>query len=155
MPKPETNVIQMPLSKKDKRRAEDRWSPQAMKFGYTLLPNLLMRAQGILKITPTQFNVLVQLAEHWWEADKDPFPAKERIAKRIGKSPRQVQRYITELEKKGLIKRTARFLGRKAQTSNSYSLAGLVAKLKALEPDFTKNANLTKRRQKQLEAKSA
>ena len=97
-------VINLPLPKKTRNRAEDKWSPQVMNHGYTPLPNLLLRAQGKLKITPVQLNVLVQLAEHWWEADKDPFPAKERIATRMGKSPRQIQRYITQLEKRGLVK---------------------------------------------------
>src|SRR4051794_36666815 len=102
------NVIQLPTLKRKGRRAEDKWSPQVLKFGYTVLPNLLLRAQGKLGITPEQLNVLMQLAEHWWEADKDPFPAKDTIARRMGKSPRQVQRYITQLEQAGFIKRIAR-----------------------------------------------
>jgi Mn-dependent DtxR family transcriptional regulator len=40
-----------------------------------------------------------------------PFPAKDTIARRMGKSPRQVQRYITELEEAGFIKRVERFTG--------------------------------------------
>ena len=150
-----TNVVPLPLSKKAKRRAEDKWSSQVMKFGYTPIPNLLLRAQGKLKITPVQLNVLVQLAEHWWEADKDPYPAKDRIAGRMGKSPRQVQRYITQLEKKGLVRRIERFGGRKAQTSNAYSLNGLVKKLQAVEPEFTKAAELNKLRRKKLETATA
>jgi hypothetical protein len=62
---PADNVIAMPVKKSVGRRAEDKWSPQALKFGYTALPNLLLRAQGKLGITPTQLNVLAQLAEHW------------------------------------------------------------------------------------------
>lgn len=148
-------VIALPLPKKLRNRAEDKWSPQVMKHGYTPLPNLLLRAQGKLKITPVQLNVLVQLAEHWWEADKDPFPAKDRIATRMGKSPRQIQRYITQLEKRGLVKRIKRFLGRKAQTSNAYSLDGLIAKLKAVEPEFAKEAEQARIRRKRLEAKAS
>ncbi len=146
------NVIPMALPKKARRRAEDKWSPQVMKFGYTPLPNLLLRAQGRLGISPVQLNVLVQLAEHWWEADKDPHPAKDRIAGRMGKSPRQVQRYITQLEKKGMVKRVNRYFGRKRQTSNFYSLDGLVAKLKAIVPEFTKAAEMERLRKKRFEA---
>jgi predicted transcriptional regulator len=148
-------VINLPLPKRTRNRAEDKWSPQVMKHGYTPLPNLLLRAQGKLKITPVQLNVLVQLAEHWWEADKDPFPAKERIATRMGKSPRQIQRYITQLEKRGLVKRIKRYSGRKAQTSNAYSLDGLVAKLKAVEPEFAKEMAQNQLRRKRLEAKAS
>jgi predicted transcriptional regulator len=150
-----TNVIPLPLSKKARRRAEDKWSSPVMKFGYTPLPNLLLRAQGKLKITPVQLNVLVQLAEHWWEADKDPYPAKDRIAQRMGKSPRQVQRYITQLEQKGFVRRIERFGGRKAQTSNAYSLSGLIKKLQAVEPEFTKAMEQNRLRRKKLEAPAA
>jgi hypothetical protein len=141
-----------PLPKKSQRKSEDKWTAAVMKFGYTPLPNLLLRAQGKLKITPLQMNVLIQLAEHWWEADKDPYPAKERIALRIGKSPRQVQRYLTQLEKQGFIKRNARFNGKKAQTSNAYSLKGLIEKLKAVAPEFEKAAEQTRLKKKKLES---
>jgi hypothetical protein len=155
-PSPQTaTVIKLPLPKKTKQRAEDKWSPQVMKLGFTPLPNLLLRAQGRLKLSPVMFNVLAQLAEHWWEADKDPYPAKARIAQRMGKSERQVQRYITQLEKGGFVERIQRYSGRKAQTSNAYSLKGLVQKLKALEPEFTKERELKKQRTKKLEAARA
>jgi len=144
----------MPLPKKAKQRAEDKWSPQVMKLGYTPLPNLLLRAQGKLKLSPVMLNVLVQLAEHWWEADKNPFPAKDRIAIRMGKSPRQVQRYITKLESAGFVKRIERFTGKKAQTSNEYSLAGLIGKLKAVEPEFSKAKEMKKLKSKRLEMAS-
>jgi predicted transcriptional regulator len=111
-----------------------------MKFGYTPVPNLLLKAQGKLKITPMQFNVLVQVVEHWWEAERDPYPAKDTIARRMNKSPRQVQRYLTELENAGMIRRIARYSGKKAQINNAYSFDGLIKKLKALEPEFTKEA---------------
>jgi hypothetical protein len=150
-----TNVIPLPLTKKAKRRAEGKWSSAVMKFGYTPIPNLLLRAQGKLQITPVQLNVLVQRAEHWWEADKDPYPAKDRIAQRMGKSPRQVQRYITQLEQKGLVARIERYGGRKAQTSNAYSLAGLVKRLQAVEPEFTKALEQNRIRKKKLEAPAA
>ena len=109
----------MPLPKKAKQRAEDKWSPQVMKLGYTPLPNLLLRAQGKLKLSPVMLNVLVQLAEHWWEADKNPFPAKDRIAIRMGKSPRQVQRYITKLENAGFVKRISASPGKRLKQATS------------------------------------
>jgi predicted transcriptional regulator len=155
-PKTETaTVIPLHVKKRTGKRAEDKWSPQVLKFGYTALPNLLLRAQGKLKITPMQFNVLAQLAEHWWDADKYPFPAKDRIATRMNKSPRQVQRYITQLEQKGLISRIKRYSGRKAQISNGYSFDGLIKKMKALEPQFTRELEQKRIRRKKLEAAAA
>jgi hypothetical protein len=144
-------IIPLPTKRSGGKRAEDKWSPQVLKFGYTALPNLLLRAQAKLGITPNQFNVLAQLAEHWWDADKFPYPAKETIARRMNKSPRQVQRYITELENAGLIRRIERFSGKKAQINDGYSFDGLIKKLKALEPEFTKAANLKKLKSKKLE----
>jgi hypothetical protein len=149
------NVIPLRAKKQQGRRLEDKWSPQVMKLGYTGLPNLLLRAQGKLKITPMQFNVLVQVIEHWWEAERDPYPAKDTIARRMSKSPRQVQRYLTQLEKGGMIKRIARYSGKKAQINNAYSFDGLVKKLKALEPEFSKEAEQKRLRKKKLETAAA
>jgi len=145
------NVIPLPTKKKQGRRAEDKWTTLVMKFGYTPLPNLLLKAQGKLKITPTQFNVLVQVLEHWWEAERDPYPAKDTIARRMNKSPRQVQRYLTQLERAGMIKRIPRFSGRKAQINNAYSFDGLIKKLRAVEPEFSKEAEQKRLRKKKLE----
>jgi len=150
-----TNVIPLPTKKKSGKRAEDKWTPQVLKFGYTALPNLLLRAQAKLKITPAQLNVLAHLAEHWWEAGKDPFPAKDTIARRMRKSPRQIQRYITQLEKAGLVARIERFSGKKAQINNGYSFAGLIKKLQALEPEFTKAVEQKRLKAKKLETATA
>ena len=148
-----TNIIPLPTPlKKKKMRAEDKWSAKVMKLGYTPLPNLLLRGQAKMKLSPVHFNIVAQLLLHWWDADTYPFLSKETIATRIGKSPRQVQRYLTQLEKKGYLKRLPRYLGKKAQTSNAYSLDGLVAKLKTIEPEFTKAAEQAKLKQKKLEA---
>ena len=144
-------IITLPFPKKDRRRAEHKYSAPVINHGYTMLPNLLLQAQGRLNISHAQFNILVQLIGHWWEADKEPHPAKETIARRMGVSPRQIQRYLTELEKAELIKRIERFKGHKAQTSNGYALDGLVAKLKEIEPEFAKALEQRKLRQKKVE----
>jgi len=150
-----SNVFPLPITKKEKRRAEDKWTPAVIKLGYTPLPSLLLKAQAKLKLNPIQMNVLIQIIEHWWEADKNPFPSKETIARRMNKSPRQIQRVLTTLEKPGHIKRIERFLGHKAQTSNAYSLDGLVKKLVALEPEFRKATEQNKIRRKKVEAGTA
>jgi hypothetical protein len=151
-----TNVIPLPVQPRKKRmRAEDKWSAKVMKLGYTPLPNLLLRAQAKLKLTPLQFNVTAQILMHWWDADDCPYLSKETIGTRIGKSPRQIQRVLTQLEKKGYLKRVPRYFGKKQQTSNAFSLDGLVTKLKAIEPEFTKAAEQARLKRKKLEAASA
>lgn len=83
-------IIQLRISKKNRRRAEDKFGAPVMKLGFTLIPNLLLQAQGRLKISPVQLTVLAQLFQHWWNADDDPFPSKETIARRLGKSERTI-----------------------------------------------------------------
>lgn len=145
-------IIPMPgLAKRDRRRSEDKWTAQVMKLGFTPLPSLLLRAQARLGLTPEQLNTLLQIVEHWWEADKLPFPSKETLARRMGKSPRQVQRYLTQLEKNGFITRIERFNGRKAQVSNGYDLGGLVAKLVSIEPEFKKVTEQHRLRRQKVE----
>jgi len=148
---PTGNVFQLPLTKKQRRRAEDKWSPQVIKLGYTPLPSLLLKAQAKLKLKPVPLNVLLQVIEHWWDADKDPFPSKETIARRMKLSPRQVQRVLTKLEADGFIKRMPRYSGRGQQISNAYSLDGTVQKLKELEPAFTRAKEQNRIRNKKVE----
>nr|WP_192959825.1 helix-turn-helix domain-containing protein [Sinorhizobium meliloti] len=102
-----------------------------------------------------EFNVLVQLIFHWWDADRDPHPAKDTIARRMGLSSRQVQRYLTNLEEAKLIKRIERFSGKKAQIANAYDLSPLVRKLGAIEPEFRKAVEQRRLRQKKVEGGSA
>jgi len=47
-----------------------------------------------------------------------------------------------------------RYFGKKQQTSNAFSLDGFVAKLKAIEPEFTKVAEQARLKRKKLEAAS-
>ncbi len=146
------NVIALPLHKKDQRRAEHKWTPQVIALGYTPLPSLLLKAQARLKLTPIQLNVLLHIIEPWWEADRLPWIAKDTIALRLRKSPRSIQRVITQLEKGGHLKRIERFYGRKHQTANAYDLSGLVKKLVSFEPEFRKAKEQNKVRKKKVEA---
>jgi hypothetical protein len=149
---PSAVIIPLPgMTKKDKRRSEDKWTAQVMSLGFTPLPSLLLRAQARLGLSPDQLNVLLQIIEHWWEADKLPFPSKDMLARRMGKSARQVQRYLTQLEKDGFITRVERYNGRKAQVSNGYDLSGLVAKLVNIEPEFQKITEQHRLRRKKVE----
>ena len=70
-------------------------------------------------------------------------------------SPGSLYPLLQGLEKKGYLKRVPRYLGKKQQTSNAFSLDGLVAKLKTIEPEFTKAAEQARLKRKKLEAASA
>ena len=66
--------------------------------------------------------------------------------------PRQVQRHLAALEKKGLVTRQPRHRGPKQQIANGYSMAGLVKKLEELEPAFRKEREQKRIRKKKLES---
>lgn len=153
--KPTAKVIALPKAApppKPKRRSEQRWGKAVIDRGFTVVPSMLFWAQARLRITPEEFNVIMQLAAHWWDANEDPRPAKDTIAERMGKDPRTVQRYITQLEKKGLVERKERFRpGRGGQAPNGYSLDGLVKQLEALEPEFRKMVELNRDRRRRVE----
>jgi hypothetical protein len=46
------NVIPLPISKKERGRAEDKYTKPVIALGYTVLPSLLFKAQAKLKLTP-------------------------------------------------------------------------------------------------------
>ena len=89
-------------------------------------------------LNPTQLAILLQLYEHWWQAENKPHPGKQRLADRLGIGPRQIQRYIAELEEAGFVKRIERRAPHGGKQTNTYDLSGLVAKLKKIEPEFRK-----------------
>ena len=60
------------------------------------------------------------------------------LAEWLGLSPRQVQRYIVELETAGLVERVERRARHGGKLTNIYDLGSLVARLKKLEPEFRK-----------------
>lgn len=92
----------------------------------------------------------MQLADYWWEADNKPYPSKQALSDRLGIGSRQIQRYIAELEKAGLVTRIERTGDNGGKLSNYYDLSGLVAKLKKFEPEFTAVKNEAKANRKKV-----
>jgi predicted transcriptional regulator len=107
-----------------------------MDLGFCIVPSLLLRAQARLGLNPTQLAVLLHLVDHWWDVSRKPYPSKQRLADRLKLGPRQVQRYIAELEKAGLVQRLERSAPHRGKLSNAYDLSGLVQRLGEFEPDF-------------------
>jgi len=122
----------------DQRLSEsvaERWGDAAA-AGFIAVPNMLVRAQAKLKLTPTELVVLLNILLHWWHSARMPYPSTPAIAKRSGISVRTVQRSVRALEKKGLISRVrtpSRFIdGRNEQTRAKYDLTGLRNQLSEL-----------------------
>lgn len=129
----------IPLAPKaDTRKAsEKKYGKPVMDLGFCIVPSLLMQAQARLGINPVQFNIIMHLADIWWDAAHRPWPKKQLLAERMRMSERQVQRHIAELENAGLVQRIQRTRPGRGKTSNEYDLSGLVKRLKELEPEFT------------------
>ena len=71
--------------------------------GFQVVPDLLLKNQAQLKLSPTDMIVLLNVLMHWWYPDQKPFPRSRSISKRIGVSPRTVQRAIQHLEDQRLL----------------------------------------------------
>jgi len=152
----EGNVVEVAgFAKKRRRRPEDKWTKGLISLGFCTVPSILMWAQGRLEITTEQFTVILQLADFWWDASEPPFPTKEMLAGRMGMGARQVQRHLTALEDKKLIKRVPRYRGPKNQIANGYDMSPLVKKLVALEPEFRKMIEQKRKRRQKVEAKAS
>ena len=156
-----SNVIQLPAAapamsaRVAKLRSEQKWGVEVISVGFVILPSILFRAQAWLGLKATHLALILQLAEFWWYDDQLPWPSKRTLAERMGLSEKQVQRLAKDLEDRGYIRRRSRMTPH-GQTSNAYDLAGLVAKLKTLAPEFieAKKAPRTVERRRRLKVRS-
>lgn len=123
-----------PIKKVYLMQFEEKWGKKNLEMGWTAIPTALFILQGELKLSPVQFNVLMNILLHWWGKDW-PHPSQKSIAHRIGMSPKTVQRAILSIEEMGLIKkqRTSRE-HRKYNGRNIYDLTPLIQKLEELIP---------------------
>lgn len=130
---------------------KERWG-QAVDAGFTPVPNVLLRAQAKIGLSPTDMIVVLNLMLHWWHHDRMPHPRTSAIAKRSGLSARTVQRSLKELEKKGLITRhrgrTEKIEGRFRKQAAHYDLSPLRTRLSDFaqsdqwyRPEVVKNAS--------------
>ncbi len=119
-----------------KSSTERIFGSKVVSHGYTGVPNILLRAQKCLGITPTQFNILVQLLGYWIDPANPPFPSKRDLAQRMGITEQTLRINIKALEEAGFVTRVQRITAAGDYGSNTYRLDGLVQKLRDLVPDF-------------------
>lgn len=93
-----------------------------------LVARALLRSQGKLCLSPAHLNVLLHLVE-LAGSNRIAFLSQEQLSTQMGKSRRQIRRYITQLEVSGFIERVK--IGRELprQQRETYSLDGLIQKL--------------------------
>ena len=100
--------------------------------GFTPVPDILLRSQERMRLTPMELVVLLNVLMHWWEPGDWPHPRISAISDRIGTTPRTVQRAIRTLQDKGLLVHRLPEKRRAGGTIRRYDLSGLVARLQEL-----------------------
>jgi predicted transcriptional regulator len=117
------------------KRAREKWG-LAIDGGFQIVPDLLLRHQGDLKLSTTDIVVLLNLMMSWWIVGQAPFPRANTIAKRMGASERTVQRSLNRLRTLRLIAR-AKVTTDKSEERQAYDLTPLAQRLsKIAEGDF-------------------
>ncbi len=100
--------------------------------GFVPVPDVLIRNQQRLGLSPTEMVVLLNILVHWWRADKLPHPRPSVIAKRIGVTTRTVERAISSMEEKGLMQRLEREKTAEQPAVRRFDLTGLIKKVQGL-----------------------
>ena len=109
---------------------ELKWGREVIRGGFTAMPTMLLQRQVEFGISPLQMNIILNVADHWFDARYLPFPSYSTLSRRIGCCVRQLQRAIKDLEARGFLERQVRFVAVKGQSSNYFSLAKLIEKLR-------------------------
>ena len=139
-------------SPEDKSVLNQKWGKGTMDANYTVIPSALIRGQARLGIDAMELAVLVHLLDHWWQADKMPWPSKKTIAERLKVSLKTVQRAMVRLEQGNMIQRKPRFhKNTGGRTSNEYDLTPLVARLEPIAADMIQAAKEGKKLKKKAE----
>ena len=107
-------------------KLEHRWGKSLIDAGWVGFPSVFLQRQQALGLDPFDVNILLQLADHWWERDNLPFPSKKTLADRIGVKPRTIQRHVARMETAGFIKRIERRHRNGGNKTNRYSFDGLI-----------------------------
>lgn len=114
-----------------RKRVNSIWTEELVEgVGFTPIPAIILERQEALGLDPVDLNIILQLAFHWRERERLPYPSKKTLAKRMGVTARTVQRRLAALEAEGFIKRLSRTLKNGGNDSNEYSLDGLIEKAK-------------------------
>ena len=108
---------------------QDQWGKAAETF--TSIPYVLFEKLAScpplkgseVKLTAPQIFLLLQLISYWWPTRKrHPFPSYAALATRTGLSKKTIGSHLTQLEKKGWLKRIKRWHAGTIYSGWSYDL---------------------------------
>lgn len=111
-------------------RLERRWGRDLINAGWLGLPSVFLQRQNAFAFDALDLNIVLQIADHWWEPDNHPYPSKKSLAERIGVDARTIQRRIARMERDGLIERVPRRSAHGGNKTNVYRLTPLIEKAK-------------------------
>jgi hypothetical protein len=115
-------------SHKPQYRLAAKFGDPILDGGHTAIPNLLLEHYTTLGITLQQMLFIIHIIQFKWDP-RDPYPGMQTIARRMGMSVRQMQRYEHELISKGRLVVTARHSADGKQLTNEYNFAGLMERV--------------------------
>jgi hypothetical protein len=98
---------------------------------YTPIPSAVLVHQARLGLSPQQLCLIAQLQSFQWD-HRLPYPSVTTLARRMGCSRTQVQRYLHELEARGYLRVHPRRRSDGGTTSNAYDLSPLWQQAQAL-----------------------
>ena len=86
-----------------------RWGEEAMRLGFTGVPNLLLRinffakANKLKTLSASELLVLIAISSYWMNHRRLPCPSIKTISEALGRSGRHTRRIIRSLEAKRYI----------------------------------------------------
>src|SRR5258708_4459333 len=147
--RPRKDEQQQPVDQQLQNKLVAKFGARLMKDGFTAVPVLVQRyyrqvpgnalhdreGQPVCEIshmTPTEYAIMVDIWSWWWQADITPWPSVPQIAAHVGKSVRQVQRYISRMQDKGFLICLTQYNSEGKQLSNRYDFTPFLERLVAL-----------------------
>jgi len=132
----------------NENRPYAKWGPAAI-AGWQPLPDVLLKNQHKLDLTPTELVVLINVLSFWWYVEELPFPRISTLAKRMNVTDRTVQRCLKQLIQKGLLTRKSD-IGKDGEMRDVLDPDGLVSALKKLAVDDPAFRHRQEQRQKRM-----
>ncbi len=130
-----------------------KFGARLMKLGFTALPVLvqkhyrsvpgtlfqrevvdeetgeIMQVNEASFMTPTEYAIMTAIWSYWWTNQSTPWPSVLQICLQVGKSERQVRRYLQRLRDKGFMLSLEQYNGEGKQISNRYDFTPFLKRL--------------------------
>ncbi len=122
-----------PLSESVQHRLVAKFGEELLREGFDAMPKRIKRNCRQANMTPTEYFLMDVIWSYWYEADHLPWPSVETIARTMGKSTRQVQRYLKRMAEKGFLSVVPRYNTHAVQIANHYDFSPLFEKILTLD----------------------